>query len=134
MKSFLRASSINGLSLFLLGQALEGVTITGGLRVFALGGMFLTILGITLKPIFNLISLPLNMVTLGMFSFFSNAILLYILTVLVTEIKIQAFSFPGFSWAGFIIPEIHFNTIFAYVISASLLSIIQGIINWLINR
>ena len=134
MKSFLRASSVNGLSLFLLGQALEGVTITGGLRVFALGGMFLTILGITLKPIFNLISLPLNMVTLGMFSFFSNAILLYILTILVTEIKIQAFSCPGFSWAGFIIPEMHFNTIFAYVISASLLSIIQGIINWLINR
>lgn len=134
MKSFIRSTSINGLSLFVLGQALEGVTIAGGLRAYVLGGAFLTILSVTLKPIFGLISLPLNMVTLGMFSFFSNAILLYILTILVTEIKISSFTFPGYSMAGFIIPEIHFNSLFAYVISATILSLIQGFVNWLISR
>ena len=134
MKSFIRSASINGLSLFAIGQGLEGVVVTGGLRTYVLGGIILSILSVTLKPLFGLISLPLNMVTLGMFSFFSNAILLYILTILVTEIKISAFTFPGYSTAGFIIPEIHFNSLFAYVISASVLSLVQGFINWVIKR
>ncbi|MEK9178540.1 MAG: phage holin family protein [Patescibacteria group bacterium] len=134
MKTFLRASAINGFSLFVLDQAVSGVAVSGGLRVFILGGVFLTILGITLKPIFNLISIPLNAVTLGLFSFLTNALLLYILTILVTEIKIDAFTFEGFSWAGFIIPEFHLNTLFAYIVCATLLSLIQAVINWLIER
>ena len=134
MKTFLRISAVNGFSLFILDQSISGVIISGGLRVFILGGVFLTILGVTLKPVFNLISIPLNMVTLGLFSFLSNALLLYILTILVTEIKIEAFNFEGFSWAGFVIPEFQLNTFLAYIVCATLLSVVQAIINWLIDR
>jgi putative membrane protein len=134
MKTLLRNTLINSLSLFILAQIVPGLTVHGGLLTFIAGGFALSLLFLIVKPVLNIISLPLNLVTLGLFSFLINAIIFYLLTVLVTNISITSFTFPGFSFSGFIAPKIFFNTFFAFIIVALLQSTIVSFLSWLIKK
>jgi putative membrane protein len=134
MKTILRDTIFNAISLFIISELLAGVHIGGGIKTLVLAGLLLSLLFRVIRPILNIFSLPLNMVTLGLFSFFSNAILLYLLTVLVPEISISPFTFNGFTFAGFVVPVMHFGSIYAYVISAAVLSIVMNFFDWLIRR
>lgn len=134
MKSLLRNTLFNALSLFILNQAVSGLKVSGGLVTFIAGGLALSLLFLIVKPVLNLISLPLNLVTMGLFSFLINAIIFYLLTVFVTSITISAFTFAGFSFSGFIVPKIYFNTFFAFIIIALLQSFIVAFLSWLIKK
>ena len=134
MKSFFRNCLFNAFSIFFLSQILSGVKVSGGLFTYILGGIALTLLFKILRPILNLLALPLNIVTLGMFSFLTNIIIFYFLTVFVVGISISAFTFSGFSYAGFTIPQIYFNTLFAFIIVAFLQSVCVSFLNWLIEK
>ncbi len=134
MKSLFRNTLFNALSLFILTQAVSGLKVSGGLVTFIAGGLALSLLFLTVKPVLNLISLPLNLVTMGLFSFLINAIIFYLLTVFVTGITITAFTFSGFSFSGFIVPKMYFNTFFAFIIIALLQSFIVTFLSWLIKK
>ena len=134
MKGILRNTIFNAIALFILSQFLAGVKINGGIETLVLSGFILSILFIVIKPILNLVSLPLNMVTFGLFSFISNAILLYVLTVFVPNVSISEFTFKGFAFSGFIIPVMHFSTFWAFIISAALLALVINFFHWLIKR
>lgn len=134
MKGILKRTIFNAISLFILSQLISGVKITGGFQTIFLAGLILTVLNIVLKPIINIFSIPLNMITLGLFSFITNAILLYLLTIFVPNVIVSQFTFNGFSFAGFIIPVIHFNTVYAFIVAAALLSLIINFFSWLTKR
>lgn len=133
MKNFFRNCLFNSFAIFFLSQVLPGVKVSGGLFTFLLGGLALTLLLVLLKPVLNLLALPFNILTLGFFSFISNIIIFYLLTVLVTGISISSFMFPGISYFGFVIPQIYFNTLFAFLIVSFLQSICVSFLNWLME-
>ena len=134
MKSFIRNIFVNSLSIFLLAQYVPALKISGGIITVIAGGIALSLLFMLVKPILNIISLPLNLVTMGLFSFLTNAIIFYLLTVFVPDISISAFLFNGYSFAGFIIPKIFFNTLFAFILIALLQSVIVTFISWLMKK
>lgn len=134
MKTILRNTVFNAISLYILSVTLAGVKISGGLETLVIGGFLLSLLFRILRPVLSMFSLPLNLVTLGLFSFFLNAILLYILTVLLPNIIISSFTFNGFTVAGFVVPVMHFGTLWAYVVAAGLLSIVMNFFDWLIRK
>mgnify|MGYP001587532654 CR=1 FL=1 len=134
MRSLIRSTAVNTLSLFILTLILPGVKVTGGYINFLIGGFFLSVMFMILKPALNLISLPLNLVTLGTFSFFVNVLIFYLATVFVSSITISEFVFQGFSFSGFIIPKISFSIFFAYVAAAFLQVSLVSLLNWLIKR
>jgi len=109
----------------------SGMKVYGGLPTYLVAGFVLTLLLMILKPILNLLALPLNIITLGMFSFVINVIIFYVLTVLVVGIVISSFTFPGVSFAGFIVPKIYLNTIFAFVLVSFLQSFMVSFLSWL---
>ncbi len=121
-------------SLFLLSQTLSGVRVAGGYTTYLIGGVVLSLMFLVLKPILSIVTFPLNFLTLGLFSFVVNAILLYLLTVFVPKISINAFTFEGISIAGFVIPKFYLNPVFAFVASSLLLSLILGALSWLIKK
>jgi uncharacterized membrane protein YvlD (DUF360 family) len=84
-----------------------------------------------IRPILTIISFPLNLATLGLFSFFINVIILYLLTLFVPNIMIQAFQFTGISFAGFIIPRMSINIFFAYFLSATIVFITVSVLTWI---
>jgi putative membrane protein len=131
VKPFIRNSLFNAFSIFFLSQVLPGVRVDGGIITFLLGGVALTFLFRLLRPVLNLLSMPLNLVTLGFFSFLTNVIIFYLLTILVVGISITSFTFPGISYMGFVIPEIYFNTLFAFILVSFLQSVSVSFLNWL---
>lgn len=134
MKAFFRNTLFNAFAIFMISEILSGVKVSGGFFTYIFGGAALTILFILLKPILNILALPLNLITLGMFSFLTNVIIFYALTVLVAGISITSFTFQGYEYAGFIIPQIYFNTLFAFVLVSFLQSLIVSFLSWLIQK
>ena len=134
MKSILRRIVFYSVSLFLTSQIITGLKISGGLTTYLVGGIVLSVLFIIIKPILSLITLPLNIITLGLFSFLINAIILYLLTILVTSISISAFTFSGLSFVGFIIPKLFVNNFFAFIVASIVLSFIVGFLRWLTKK
>lgn len=133
MKRLARDIAINATGLFILTQLFPGVKISGGFQAFIFGGFFLSLMRFFLRPLLNLVALPFNLLTLGLSSFLVNAIILYFLTVIVSEISIAPFVFPGISFAGVIIPKIALNLFLAYIVSSIILSLIVSTIQWLIK-
>lgn len=134
MKAIVRKLSFYAFSLFLLTQIFTGVKISGGITTYIIGSIALSLMFLIIKPILTIITLPLNLVTLGLFSFLTNAVILYLLTVVVSGITISAFLFNGFSFVGFVVPKIYINEFFAFIVSSFFLSIFVGFLSWLIKK
>jgi len=133
MKGIVRNVIIYSVALFIIRFIIPGVEITGGLWTYLFGGIMLTIMMTLIKPILNIISFPFNLVTLGVFSIFTNALILYLLTVFVTGIMIHSYRFDGLNLLGFIIPALTFNTLFAFLAASVVLSALVTGIKWLIE-
>jgi putative membrane protein len=131
MKTLIRNVFIYTYILFVLPKVIPGVHIDGGFVTFLIGGVALTLLFSILRPILNLVSLPVNFISLGLFSLVVNAFLLYILTIFVTDIQIVKFEYPRTEAFGFVMPKISFNTFFAYVYTAFMLLLLDKFIQWL---
>jgi putative membrane protein len=134
MKSILRGIVFYSVALFLTTQMFAGVRVDGGVEVYIAGGIVLSVLFFLLKPILNVVTLPLNIITLGLFSFVTNAIILYLLTVFVSNISITAFKFGGLSAFGFVIPQIQINSFFAFIVASVSVTLIVGFLKWLIKK
>lgn len=134
MKSIIRRIVFYSVALYLTSQIATGLTISGGLTNYLIGGIVLSLLFMIVKPVLGIITLPLNIITLGLFSFVVNAIILYLLTIFVPNISISAFTLKGFSLAGFVVPSFSVNNFFAYVAASILLSFIVGLLRWLTKK
>lgn len=134
MKTILRNIVFYSFAIFALTEFLPGVKILGGLPTYIFAGFVLSLMFLIVKPVLNLITLPLNIITLGTFSFVINVIILYLLTLFVPNIEITSFTFPGFVYSGFIIPKIYFNLVLSYIASGLVLSIIVTFLTWLIKK
>ena len=134
MKTLLRNTLFNAFSIFLISQLISGMRVYGGLLTYIIAGLVLTLLMKLLKPILNLLALPLNIITLGLFSFVINVIIFYVLTVLVVGITISAFILPDLSFAGITISSRHIDIIFAFVIVSILQSVVVSFLTWLMKK
>ncbi|MEX2514729.1 MAG: phage holin family protein [Candidatus Paceibacterota bacterium] len=92
MKFFLTVIASAG-TLLLAASVLTGVTIEGVLPAF-LAALVLGILNALVRPILIFLTFPINIVTLGLFTFVINALLVWAAASLITGIAIA-----GFWWA-----------------------------------
>lgn len=79
-----------------------GIVIIGGdsARVaIAIFALFLSLIDISIKPILQLLSLPVSVLTLGLFYLVVNTLLLYIAAWLANGIFQAGFYIDGFGWA-----------------------------------
>lgn len=133
MRYLLRNTAIYAFTLYIMPYLINGVKISGGIYTVVVAGIALTLMMMILKPILNFISIPLNILSMGIFSTLTNVFILYLLTVFFTKISITAFTYPGAHFAGFIIPSVHLNTFFAFVFAAAILSAISSFLSWLLK-
>lgn len=79
-----------------------GIVIIGGdsawiaIAIFAL---FLSLIDISIKPLLQILSLPVTVLTLGLFYIVVNTLLLYIAAWLANGIFQVGFYIDGFGWA-----------------------------------
>ena len=133
MKRIFRHYAIDTYSLYLTTQIASGMIFEGGLKTFLLVGGALTIGEIIAKPVINLLLLPLNMITFGLFRWVSSAVILYLITLLIKSFQISSFFFEGFSSKWIDIPELSFQGFLAYIFFSFILSVIISSIHWIIK-
>gem|GEM_PF-152389 len=134
MKVFLRHILINLGALYLVDQIYPGFTIQTGISIFLTAAVVWFFLNKIVKPIIKLLLLPINLITMGFFSWAVSVLTLFLLKTVVVGVSISSYDFPGFSSQGFSIPSFYINLFFSYLVISILLNLVQSSINWLIKE
>ena len=112
MKNFIVRLLINGMALMATATLVDGIHASGfGGAIIA--ALVLGIVNAIIRPILMVFTLPLNVLTLGLFTFVINAFMLMIVGALVS----------GFAVDGF----------FAALLGSVVLSVVSAILSWLLK-
>lgn len=131
MKSLIRSFVFNFFALQLVESLVPSVYFNEGLKSLALTAVALAFFNMLVRPVIGLLLLPINLLTLGMFRWLINVIILYLLTLVIGSFSIQAFNFPGLNIYDLVIPAIYLNVFWNTVLTSFLLSFIFSLLSWL---
>lgn len=109
MKTILRVLG-TAVAVALTVNVVPGISISGGWETLIIVAVVWSIIVAVIRPVLRLLTLPITIITLGLFSFILNALLFWAMTLIV----------PGFYVSGF----------FAALLGALVLSILT----WLIEQ
>jgi putative membrane protein len=102
---------LNILAIILTAAILPGFELS--LWGAVVGSIFLGIVNAIIRPVLLILTLPINVLSLGLFTFVINGLMLWL-----TSVTVKGFDINGFGWA---------------VLSALLLSIISFIISFFVD-
>ena len=131
IKKHLRSFVFNLTAIWIVSLLVEGFVLEGGNKTLLLTALALSLVNFFVRPLIKLLFLPVNLLTLGAFRWLINVIALYVVTLLVPQLKIKAFLFAGYTYQGFVIPQIHLGVFLCLVLSSLMLSLIVSFIYWL---
>lgn len=131
MKRILRHFALEALALYIVTQIASGLEFANGTSTFLLASGAITLATLFGKPVINILLLPLNLVTFGLFRWVSSAVALYLVTLVVEGFEVVRFYFPGYDSKWIEIPEINFTGVLAFVAFSFLLSLFTSAFHWL---
>lgn len=103
-------------SLFLTPFIFNGISIENGATGYFFAALLL-MLGLSiLKPILDIIALPIRLLTLGFFPAIVTIVILYAMTIVDKGFSIHSFLFQGFSFLSISIPPFSVNLFLSYVL------------------
>ena len=134
IRLFLRTIAINLLTIYITAQILSGmITYVCGYQTLLLASLAIAVVNLFIRPIINLLLLPVHLVTLGLFRWLANLITLYIVTLMVPRLQIHPFDFAGLNARFVILPEIHFSAFGAFIVSTLVLTVVFHFVYWLLQ-
>lgn len=131
MKTVLRNFLINLAALAFTSMVLPGLTLSGGFLTLAKGALGLMLINLAIVPLLKIMFLPLNLLTLGFFTWIINVMALYFLTTIIPQIKLVSYSFPGTNLNGFIIPQAEMNVLTVAIVASLLIGFLSHFLHWL---
>lgn len=131
MRTIIKHFIIDTISLYFIAQIVTGIVFENGLETLLLAGLVLMLTTMVIRPVINLLLLPINLVTFGLFKWVGYAITLYLVTLIVPGFKLASFYFAGFSTAWFSIPPIALSGSFSFIAFSFLISFVSSLIYWI---
>jgi len=131
MKTILKHFIIDTVSLYLISLIITGIVFEKGLETLVLTGFVLMLTTLVIQPILNLLLLPLNLITFGIFKWITYAVMLFLVTIVVPGFKLTSFVFAGFSSVWFSIPPISLTGPLAFIAFSLLISFVSSLIYWI---
>ena len=87
---FLLRILVNALAIFLAAAIVSGIEIRGALSTLG-AGLVLGLINAVVRPVLLVLTLPLTLVTLGLFLFVLNGLCLWLTSLLVKGFEVQGF-------------------------------------------
>ncbi len=84
---------INALAIFLVGHFLPGIHVPDYTTALVVA-LVLGVINTVIRPIFLLVTLPINILTLGLFTFVLNGLMFWLVSLFI-----KTFVIDGFWWA-----------------------------------
>jgi putative membrane protein len=97
-------------AVYLTVSLVPGVGVTGGWTTTLLVALVWSVITMVIRPVLKILTLPITIITFGLFSFVLNALLFWAMTLIV----------PGFVVAGFL--------------AALLGALVLSILSWFVNQ
>lgn len=134
MKFIAQSIILQAIALLLASYFLSGLTVTPGVQNYLFAGILLTAGEYILKPILKIISLPISIITFGLFSFVVNAAVLYLITQIYPVIQVSSFTTPQIPTKFFVIPSMHLNIFLSYALISATIYFISKFLSWFFDR
>jgi putative membrane protein len=111
MKNFLRRWFLTTIAILIIAYLLRGIQVEG-VKPAVWAALLLGFINVTIKPMIRLFTFPLTLLTLGLFAWVINALLLLLVSLFIS----------GFQVIGF------WNAL----LGALLISVVSTILNWIL--
>lgn len=131
MKFLLRSYLISLFSLFAATNIISSFSYNHKAETLLMGALVFLIINWFVKPVLKLFTLPLTLISLGMFSWVVNILVLYLLILVVSGISLTPWNFSGFSYESYTLPAFNFNLLLTYLVASFIISLINTFLNWL---
>lgn len=97
-------------------------------------GLVLSVFEIVLKPIIKIITLPINILTLGLFRIVINTLGLYLAIFLFSDFQITNISNISLKLFGYISSPLSFNGFWCYFITSFTISLFLSLFNFILRK
>jgi len=135
MKIIVRIFVVEFFGLYLANSVAKGLVFQNELQGFIITAGALAVATRLIRPIINILLLPLTLATLGLLKFLSHTVTLYLVDVALNQFSVEYFDFPGLKSQYLDLPAVHFNHgVMAYLAFSILISFVTGFVNWLMKH
>ena len=134
IKSLTRSLIGNLIGLYFATVFLTGFIVEPTAQVYVTAAIILMIVNHFIRPILNIISFPINLLTLGIFSILLNLALIYLTFSMISGITIRAgyLTFESLGMFALTFPEIELSKLLTIIVASLIISIVHWIIDLLI--
>lgn len=131
MRSLLKHFIIDTAALYIVSMFVSGIVFMEGTYTLLLTGAVLMLTAMIVKPVINILLLPINLITFGLFKWLGFAVTLYLVTLIVPGFKLLDFAFQGYNSYWFNLPPLSLTGTLAFIAFSFLISTISSIGNWI---
>ncbi|HSX58040.1 MAG TPA: phage holin family protein [Candidatus Saccharimonadales bacterium] len=129
MKKYARSLVISLISFGSVAYFYTGFDYHNNYLTLAIAAVIFALLTLFVKPVLKMLSLPFNLLTFGLFSFFINVIILFGVTYFIHDFQIQAFHFGGATISGFNLPSTDISQLFSALIASLIIGIVSTVLH-----
>ena len=134
MKGLLKSYLVFLIALYVTTQIVKGFTYFGGIKTLLVGAAVFSIINWFIKPIIKILMLPFNLITLGLFSWMVNVLMIFLLTKFVPQLIVKSWNFQGITIEGYSLPALEFNVLMTFVAASFVIAFATELLNWLIRK
>jgi uncharacterized membrane protein YvlD (DUF360 family) len=125
MRFYLKKTVIVIIGLLTAAALVPTFTFGPDYKNFLVATASLLIVTLFIKPLFSLVLIPVNFLTLIGITFSLNTLTVFTMTYFLPGFTINAYRFPGANFEGIIIPPYSFNQIATVLLFAAIITIAQ---------
>lgn len=108
-----------------------GLSYNGEFRTLLIGALGLMGMNIIIIPLLKVVFLPLNILTLGIFTWVINVIALYLLTTIIPAFKLIPYDYPGGTVLGVSLPSQNLTVLWVAIIASFMIGFASHFLHWL---
>jgi putative membrane protein len=112
---------------------LPGLSYGGDKDVLFRAALAFALLNTFLRPVINILIMPINFLTLGLLGGLSGLVLLWLVSVLVPGFIITDSHFQGYIYGPLSVPPYDLNAIVTAVVGALFIGLVSSALYWLIR-
>ena len=118
-------------SFFVAQYFLSGIHLDTTWSAYLVASLVFVIFNFVLSPIIKLLLLPINLLTLGLFRWLSNVLVLYLFDLVYDGISITGFEFAGYNSSIISLPPGYFGLFWVLVLASFIMSLTYSFITTL---
>lgn len=131
MKFVLRKYFITVSSLFILSQLIPSIAIKNSWNGLFYASLILSLLFYLIRPIINLIMIPINLVTLNLSAWFVQIIIFYLWTVITNAVVISNWQFGGLNIGAITLSSFNLVKWQVIIVGALVYIFISKLLGWI---